>query len=85
MVVNPSKSKQSYGRGGSQMQAERLLIAAALGEDANQRFVLLSESCLPLYPAPLVWAQLVWQSLSRIDACVPPDSSDYTEALMLHR
>ena len=33
-----------------QVQAERLLLREALAEPLNERFVLLSESCLPLYP-----------------------------------
>lgn len=52
-----------------QMQAERNLIAAALVDKLNERFVLLSESCIPLYPAILIWAQLLSESRSRIHAC----------------
>ena len=52
-----------------QMQAERNLIGAALVDELNERFVLLSESCIPLYPAALVWAQLLSEPRSRIHAC----------------
>lgn len=51
------------------MQAERNLMEAALQEELNERFVLLSESCVPLYPAPVVWAQLLIEPRSRIHAC----------------
>ncbi|KAA8524725.1 hypothetical protein F0562_011148 [Nyssa sinensis] len=33
----------------SMIEAERLLLEAALDDPANQRFVLLSDSCVPLY------------------------------------
>lgn len=35
--------------GPNMIKAERRLLAAALGDPANQRFVLLSESCLPIF------------------------------------
>ena len=60
------------------MLAERNLIAAALEDDLNERFVLLSESCIPLYPAALVWAQLLSEPRSRIHACA--NSSDPGDA-----
>lgn len=47
-------------------------MAAALQDPSNQRFVLLSEDSLPLYPAPLAWLQLVSEQRSRIDACSSP-------------
>jgi hypothetical protein len=44
-------------------------MEAALQQPLNERFVLLSEACIPLYPATLVWAQLMTQFRSRIHAC----------------
>lgn len=52
-----------------QVGAERALLRAALADPANQRFVLLSDSCVPLYPAPLIWAQLLSEERSRVNAC----------------
>ena len=52
-----------------QAEAERLLLAAALADAGNQRFVLISETCIPLYPAPVVWAQLLGEPLARMHAC----------------
>ena len=52
------------------------MLVAALGEHDNQRFVLLSESCVPLYPAATVWAQLLSEQRSRIDACATADAQD---------
>lgn len=51
------------------VDAERALIAAALADLTNQRFVMLSESCLPLYPPHVVWLQLMWERQSRVNAC----------------
>ena len=45
------------------------LFRAALTDTANQKMVLLSESCLPLYPATLTYAQLISEPKSRINAC----------------
>ncbi|KAG2489168.1 hypothetical protein HYH03_012394 [Edaphochlamys debaryana] len=45
------------------------LLAAALGDPLAARFVLLSDTSVPLRPAPLVWAQLLWEERSRVDAC----------------
>ena len=45
------------------------LFRAALKDTANQKMVLLSESCLPLYPATLTYAQLISEPKSRINAC----------------
>ena len=53
----------------SLVEASRLLLAAALQETLNQRFVLVSESCIPLYPPTTVWQQLLSEDRSRIDAC----------------
>lgn len=52
-----------------QVDAERALLRAALADPRARRFVLLSESCVPLYPAPLVWGQLLAEGRSRINAC----------------
>lgn len=51
-------------------EAERRLLQAALLDDAaNQRFMLLSESCAPLYPPHVVWAESLVLQRSRIHAC----------------
>ena len=41
----------------------------ALEEPLNQRFVLLSESDIPLYPPAVVWLQFMSERKSRIHAC----------------
>lgn len=51
------------------VDAERALLRAALADPAAQRFMLLSDSCLPLYPAPLTFLELLAEGRSRVDAC----------------
>jgi len=68
-----------------QMQAERNLMEVALQQPLNERFVLLSETCIPLYPATLVWAQLLSQPRSRIHACAVPNNSDDEGRRMTYR
>lgn len=56
----------------AQMEAEIALLRVALQDPSNTRFVLLSETCAPLYPATLVWAQLQGEHRSRLNACANP-------------
>ena len=44
-------------------------MEAALEEPLNQRFVLLSESDIPLYPPAVVWLQLTSEQKSRVHSC----------------
>ena len=65
------------GTGGScvhilQAEAERRLLRAALQDPRNQRFVLLSESCAPLYPPHVIYLQLLGEARSRLNACLEP-------------
>lgn len=62
----------------AQMEAELILLRAALKDPLNQRFVLLSETCVPLYPAAVVWAQLMGEPRSRVNACA--DRGDPNDA-----
>ena len=45
------------------------LMRAALADPLNQKFVLMSESGIPLYPPTAMWAALMSESLSRINVC----------------
>ncbi len=67
------------------MQAEINLMQEALREPLNERFVLLSETCIPLYPAALVWAQLVTEAKSRAHACAKLDDSGDEGRRMTYR
>ena len=59
-----------------------LLLETALEEPLNQRFVLLSESDIPLYPPAVVWLQLTTEQKSRIHACSDHFVSDLPRAFM---
>lgn len=49
--------------------AERNMIAAALKDPRNERFILLSETCLPVYPPVTLYLQLISEKKSRLSAC----------------
>jgi hypothetical protein len=55
------------------VQAQRLLLRSALQDPLNQRFVFLSEACAPLIPAATMYAQLMSEPRSRVNACNKPD------------
>ena len=46
-----------------------LLLKAALAEPENVKFVLVSDTSVPLYPPEVVYAQLLVEEKSRVDAC----------------
>ncbi|XP_057431597.1 glycosyltransferase BC10-like [Lotus japonicus] len=50
------------------IQAERLLLEAALEDPANQRFVLLSDSCVPLYNFSYVYNYVMVSPKSFVDS-----------------
>ena len=56
------------------IEAARHLFKEALGNPFNQRFVILSESGIPLYPPTLIWQQFMSETKSRINACQHPVS-----------
>ena len=54
----------------STTEVTRRMIKAALQDPLNQRFVQLSESCIPMYPPAMVHQQLTLDPVSRIGACI---------------
>jgi hypothetical protein len=56
----------------SMCDAERRLLANALLDPANERFVLLSESCVPLYGFPAVYSYLTRSRESFVGAFDDP-------------
>ncbi|KAJ4750288.1 hypothetical protein LUZ62_084693 [Rhynchospora pubera] len=58
--------KVTWG-GSTMIEAERLLLKSALVDPANQRFVLLSDSCIPLYNFTYVYNYLMASQKSFID------------------
>ena len=89
----PVHIKASWG-GFELVDIAKALFGAALQDPANQKMVLLSESCLPLYPPTLTYAQLISEPKSRINACsnevlapsadVPPGAPKYGAAWSVH-
>ena len=53
----------------SLVAALKELITAALKDPLNQKFMLLSESGIPLYPGEAMWVELMVEEKSRINAC----------------
>lgn len=52
----------------SMIEAERLLLRAALENPANRRFLLLSDSCVPLYNFSYSYSYLMGSSKSFVDS-----------------
>ncbi|CAL9115716.1 Core-2/I-Branching enzyme [Musa troglodytarum] len=50
------------------IEAERLLLAVALKDPANQRFALISDSCVPLYNFSYVYSYMMSSSKSFVDS-----------------
>ncbi|XP_027363551.1 glycosyltransferase BC10-like [Abrus precatorius] len=61
----------------SMIQAERLLLAAALEDPANQRFVLLSDSCVPLYNFSYVYNYVMVSPRSFVDSFLDAKEGRY--------
>lgn len=55
----------------SAVEALRLLLSAALKDPGNQRFQVLGDGSLPLYPPPAVYLRLMRQTRSHVNACQP--------------
>ncbi|CAL9768752.1 unnamed protein product [Musa acuminata subsp. burmannicoides] len=66
----PSKPVE-WGRP-SMVDAERRLLANALLDASNERFVLLSESCIPLFDFPTIYNYLIGSALSFVSSFDDP-------------
>lgn len=80
----------SHAQRGDTTAAVRQLLRAALAEQRNERFVLLSDTDIPLYPAKLVWMQLAtvrplcsWRGILRGLHCAPCSWSLLTGSVIL--
>lgn len=58
----------------SAVVAVRALLRAGLRDPTNQRFQLLSGATLPLWAPPVVYARLMAEPTSHLDACRIPVS-----------
>ncbi|CAL5338811.1 unnamed protein product [Camellia sinensis] len=63
----PSQRKVQWGSV-SMVEAERRLLANALLDFSNQRFVLLSESCIPLFNFSTIYSYLVYSSKNFVES-----------------
>ncbi|KAL5703122.1 hypothetical protein ACHQM5_028255 [Ranunculus cassubicifolius] len=61
----PSKEVQ-WGMS-SMVEAERRLLANALLDSTNERFVLISESCIPLYNFTTIYSHLINSTKSHVE------------------
>ncbi|CAN1124210.1 Glycosyltransferase BC10 [Linum perenne] len=59
------------------IQAEKLLLQAALHDPANQRFVLLSDSCIPLYNFSYTYSYIMSSPKSFVDSFVDESTGRY--------
>lgn len=62
----------------SMIEAEKLLLLAALDDPANQRFVLLSDSCVPLYSFSYLYSYLMSSSKSFVDSFIDVEEDRYS-------
>ncbi|KAK1379165.1 Core-2/I-branching beta-1,6-N-acetylglucosaminyltransferase family protein [Heracleum sosnowskyi] len=61
----------------SMIQAERLLLGAALEDPANRRFILLSDSCVPLYNFSYIYEYLMTSPKSFVDSFLDKKEGRY--------
>lgn len=61
----------------SMIEAERLLLGEALGDPANQRFFLLSDSCVPLYNFSYIYKYLMASPKSFVDSFLDKKEGRY--------
>ncbi|KAK9285452.1 hypothetical protein L1049_024645 [Liquidambar formosana] len=73
-----SKSVQVLWGEWSMVEAEKLLLESALEDPANQRFVLLSDSCVPLYNFSHVYNYLMSSPRSFVDSFVDVRKGRYS-------
>lgn len=64
----PVHVKATWG-GFDLVDATKELLRAALTDERNKKLMLVSESCIPLYPPTLIYQQLMSEPKSRINAC----------------
>ncbi|KAI3849055.1 hypothetical protein MKX03_011498 [Papaver bracteatum] len=71
------KSIQVLWGESSMIEAERLLFDEALQDPANQRFVLLSDSCVPLYNFSHIYNHMMSSSKSFVDSFLDAKEGRY--------
>ncbi|XP_062172010.1 glycosyltransferase BC10-like [Alnus glutinosa] len=61
----------------SMIAAEKLLLEATLEDPANQRFVLLSDSCVPLYNFSYIYNYVMYSPRSLMDSFLDKKEGRY--------
>ncbi|CAA0823418.1 Core-2/I-branching beta-1-6-N-acetylglucosaminyltransferase family protein [Striga hermonthica] len=61
----------------SMIQAERILLQNALVDQFNERFIFLSDSCIPLYNFSYTYDYIMSVSTSFVDSFIDPDHDRY--------
>lgn len=79
----PERVKVEWGQH-SMVDATRALLRNALKDPLNQKFILLSEAGIPLYPPDVLYHQLITEDKSRLHACVTPTVRCLHNLLLLH-
>ncbi|CAI0412967.1 unnamed protein product [Linum tenue] len=72
-----NKSVQVVWGEPTMIEAEKLLLEAALHDPANQRFVLLSDSCVPLYDFSYTYSYIMSSPKSFVDSFVDESTGRY--------
>ncbi|XP_013708638.2 glycosyltransferase BC10 [Brassica napus] len=62
----------------SMIEAERLLLSTAIDDHSNQRFVLLSDSCAPLYDFGYIYKYLISSPRSFVDSFINTKERRYS-------
>ncbi|GER52896.1 Core-2/I-branching beta-1,6-N-acetylglucosaminyltransferase family protein [Striga asiatica] len=75
-VITNSITSVDWGQA-SMIGAERLLFEEALQDPANQRFVLLSDSCVPLYNFSYIYKYLMDSPRSFVDSFLDKKGARY--------
>lgn len=77
----PNSIQVGWGES-SMIEAERLLFATALEDPANQRFVLLSDSCVPLYNFSYIYNYLMASPRSIVDSFLDMKEGRYNPKML---
>ena len=67
-ISDPVNTTNGFGNF-AVVEAELRLLSQALKDPRNQKFVLLSESCVPIHRPEIVYLQLMSERKSRINSC----------------
>ena len=79
----PERVRVEWGKH-SMVDATRALMRNGLEDPLNQKFMLLSEAGIPLYPPHVLYHQLITETKSRLMGCVTPTVCLAFACLLMH-